>query len=227
MSDEKDIYAKGWYCPPPNGIAVLSNERLNFDSLRNERYWPSSKMIDWEEGLLYAYCSPVDRNTGYIGDLSVTLYFGEDEKIREHFRSCRAAAKDIFDHLQGSDGPAELYAYSLEVFEKRGLRSNVISRTDSMPSNLGHSFTRLTEAYGRPELSEEEIGQLSQSRKFLNASATWSFKEGEQFTIEPQLLSLADTSLPKVTHHFVVKKTDESYIVCNDIDALLDRFALI
>ena len=227
MSEEEDLFEQGWYSPPPQGIAVLSDERLNFDSLRNEVYWPSDRMIDWNDGFLYAYSSAVDRKTGYIGDMSVTLYFGKDERIREHFRNCRVAARDIFEHLDLSDGPAELYAYSLKVFEERGLRSNVISRTDAMPSNLGHSFTRLDDPSSVSKLDKAEIDHLSQARKFLNASAKWEFVKGEQFTIEPQLLSLKDPSLFKVTHHFVVRKTDDGCVVCNDIDRLLEKYGLI
>ena len=227
MSQDKTVFARGWYCPPPFGLAVLSGERLNFDSLRNREFWPSEKAIDWKNGFLYAYCSPVDKVSGYIGDMSVTLYFGEDEKIKEHFRNCRKAAQDIFEHLEESSGPAELYDYSLKAFEKRNLRSNVISRTDNMPSNLGHTFTCLEKISGSDKLSEEEIDHLSSSRRFLNASADWEFTDDLQFTVEPQLLSLGDEALPKVTHHFVVKKKDTGFIVCNDIDALLRKFDLI
>ena len=227
MTENEDLFEQGWYSPPPCGIAVLSDERLNFDSLRNESFWPSDRQIDWMNGFLYAYSSPVDRKTGYIGDMSVTLYFGKDERIREHFCNCRKAAGDIFEHLDKTDGPAELYDYSLKVFESRGLISNVISRTDSMPSNLGHSFTHLKDPSVVSRLSKTEIEELSASRKFLNANAKWHFEEGGQFTIEPQLLSLADPSFPKVTHHFVVKKTVEGFIVCNDIDRLLKRYDLI
>ena len=227
MSEKGEIFAKGWYCPPPFGMAVLSGNRLNFDSLRNERFWSNDTPIDWKDGFLYAYCSPVERSDGYIGDMSITLYFGKDEKIREHFRNCRKAAEDIFEHLSATTGPDELYAYSLKAFENRGLRSNVISRTDPKPSNLGHSFTYLEEGRDEEELSQKMIDHLSSSRKFLNGFDRWSFEEGMQFTVEPQLLSLTDENLPKVTHHFVIKKKDDDFIVCNDIDSLLKRFELI
>ena len=226
LSEKKDVYAKGWYSPPPYGTAVLSGDRLNFDSLRNEKFWPSERIIDWRDGFLYAYCSPVDKISGYMGDMSVTLYFGKDEKIKEHFRNCRVAAEDIFDHLEDSEGPGELFRYSQEIFRSRGLLSNVISRTDSLPSNLGHTFAHLEEIADKAELTKEEIDHLSSSRHFLNQGADFVFEEGLQFTVEPQLLSLNDASFPKVTHHFVVKKREDGFIVCNDIDELLEEFEL-
>ena len=158
--------------------------------------------------------------------MSVTLYFGKDEKIKEHFRNCRAAAEDIFDHLEDSEGPGELFRYSQEVFRSRGLLSNVISRTDSLPSNLGHTFAHLEEITDKAELTKEEIDHLSSSRHFLNQGADFVFEEGLQFTVEPQLLSLNDASFPKVTHHFVVKKTGSGFVVCNDIDELLEECEL-
>lgn len=226
LSQKKDVYAKGWYSPTPYGTAVLSGDRLSFDSLRNEKFWPSERIIDWRDGFLYAYCSPVDKISGYMGDMSVTLYFGKDEKIKEHFRNCRAAAEDIFDHLEDSEGPGELFRYSQEIFRSRGLLSNVISRTDSLPSNLGHTFAHLEEIADKAELTKEEIDHLSSSRHFLNQGADFVFEEGLQFTVEPQLLSLNDASFPKVTHHFVVKKREDGFIVCNDIDELLEEFEL-
>ena len=227
MSEDKEVFARGWYSPPPFGLAVLSGERLNFDSLRNKEFWPTETAIDWKDGLLYAYCSPVNKESGLIGDMSVTLYFGDDEKIREHFRNCRAAVQDIFEQLEKVKDPNELYELSLEIFKNRGLHSNVISRTDDQPSNLGHTFTRLSDTEAKDKLTSEDIEQLSSSRKFLNGKAEWNFEEDMQFTIEPQLLSVSDPSLPKVTHHFVVRKTVGGFAVCNDIDALLNRFGLI
>ena len=227
MKEDRDIYAAGWYCPPPKGMAVLTGKRLNFDSLRNEKYWPNDTVIDWKEGYLYAYCSPVDKLSGLIGDMSVTLYFGEDEKVKNHFRNCRRAAEEIFEDLAKVKDPCELYRDSLKIFNDKGLLSNVISATDSSPSNLGHTFTYLKDKKDKKELSKEDIGQLSHDRRFLNGEDDFEFEEGMQFTIEPQLLSLEDKDLFKVTHHFVVQKRKDDFIVCNDIDVLLKRFDLI
>ena len=102
----------------------------------------------------------------------------------------------------------------------------MISRTDSLPSNLGHTFAHLEEIADKAELTKEEIDHLSSSRHFLNQGADFVFEEGLQFTVEPQLLSLNDASFPKVTHHFVVKKREDGFIVCNDIDELLEEFEL-
>ena len=222
-----DLYRNGWYDPPRSGIAVLSNERIDFDSLRNERFFSNDTPIDFKNGYLYAYCSPVEKSDGFIGDMSITLYFGKDERVVSHFRNVRGAIQEIFDSLSDMEYACDLYDHSLSVFEKRGLRSNMISRTDTSPSNLGHTFTHLDSIGTNDILSKEEIGHLSSSRCFINADAKWKFCDGMQFTIEPQLLSVTDPSLHKVTHHYVVKRKGDDFIVCNDIDLLLNRFGLI
>ena len=226
ISNRNNVIAQGWYNPPIDGMAVLSDDKLNFDSLRNEEFFSDNTIIDWNNGYLYAYCSPVEKSDGYIGDMSITLYFGKDERVIEHFKNVRKAIQDIFDNLEIFNSPKDLYNYSLDVFKNHHLVSNVISRTDNMPSNLGHTFTHLDNAENKEMLNENDIKYLSTNRQFINVQADWKFIDGIQFTIEPQLLSLDNPDLYKVTHHYVAKKVEDGFIICNDIDYLLDRYGL-
>ena len=73
---------------------------------------------------------------------------------------------------------------------------------------------------------KNDIKYLSINRQFINAQADCKFIDGIQFTIEPQLLSLDNPDLYKVTHHYVIKKVEDGFIICNDIDYLLDRYGL-
>lgn len=221
-----DVIADGWYSPPPKGIAVLTDGRVNFDSLRNSCNWSDGTAIDWD-GVLYAYASPVDRRTGLIGDISVTLYFGKDQKIRDHVRRCHDATIELFERLGEAESAGDLFRMSQSVFEKHRLKSTVISRTDNMPINLGHTFPCLNEAPEGETLSEDEKNGISRARKFLNSSAEWGFENGLQFTVEPQLVSLDDPDLPKITQHYVVKACGDDFIVCNDIDSMLRKYDLI
>ena len=91
LTKENNIIADGWYNPPPKGMAILFGNRVSFDSLRNEKNWASDTIINWKEDLLYAYCSPVDKVSGIIGDISVTLYFGKDKEIINHIKNCHDA----------------------------------------------------------------------------------------------------------------------------------------
>ena len=227
MSAEGDIFADGWYCPPPFGMAVLFGDRITFDSLRNEPNWPGDTVIDWERDLFYAYASPVDKTSGRIGDTSVTLYFGSDRKIRDHIRKCHDAVMAVFGELESVRTGGELFKMSQRVFRDHGLVSDVISRTDSSPVNLGHTFTVLEGAASKEELGKEDRNALSKARMFSNVEAEWGFEDGLQFTVEPQLLSISDPSMPQITQHYVVEKTPEGFVVCNDIDEILTQFDLI
>ena len=226
MDEEGGIFSDGWYCPPPRGTAVLTGNRVMFDSLRNDYNWSGNGKIDWQ-GVLYAYASPVDRTGGQIGDISVTLYFGSDSRIRDHVRNCHKATMEVFERLEEADTADDVFRMSQEVFLDHGLKSLVISRTDDMPINLGHTFTKLGRAPEGEQLSGEERNELSSGRKFLNDAACWGFEEGLQFTVEPQLVSTDDESLPKITQHYVVKKDKDGFVVCNDIDRLLLKYKLI
>ena len=96
ISGEGNPPAGGWYCPPPFGMAVLTGSRLSFDSLRNPEYWPGNDAVDWKEGSLYAYASPVDPESGWMGDLSVTLCFDREAKLAGHIRNCHEAVMELF-----------------------------------------------------------------------------------------------------------------------------------
>ena len=226
MSDSFDVFADGWYSPPPKGMAVLSEGRVNFDSLRNPYNWSDDTVIDWD-GVLYAYASPVDRKNGYIGDISVTLYFGHNEKIIDHVKNCHEATMAVFERMSEGETARDLFRISQNVFEQYHLKSTVISRTDNMPINLGHTFPYVMNVSEKDILSEEDKLSVSRARKFLNETAEWTFEEGLQFTVEPQLVSLDDTEMPKITQHYVVQANNGDFLVCNDIDRILKKYLLI
>ena len=48
-----------------------------------------------------------------------------------------------------------------------------------------------------------------------------------QFTIEPQLISIENHDLPQISQHYLIKKTKDNFIICNDIDLLLKKYQLI
>ncbi|MBR2671329.1 MAG: hypothetical protein IKE27_03940 [Oscillospiraceae bacterium] len=221
------IFADGWYCPPPLGIAVLFGDRVTFDSLRNEYNWSNDTVMDWNRDMFYAYASPVDKETGTIGDTSVTIYFGENRKILDHIKNCHDAVMDVFENLEKVSKGRELFRMSQEIFEKHGLKSDVISRTDNMPVNLGHTFPSLDGASEKESLSDEDKLIISKARKFVNDTGEWEFTDGLQFTVEPQLLSLEDPEMPQITQHYVVMANRDGFTVCNDIDEILKAYGQI
>ena len=227
MESLGNIFADGWYCPPPLGIAVLFGDRVTFDSLRNEYNWSGETVMDWNRDMFYAYASPVDKESGTIGDTSVTIYFGKNQKILDHMKNCHDAVMDVFENLEKVSKGKELFRMSQEIFEKHGLRSDVISRTDNMPVNLGHTFPSLEGASKKDVLSDEDKLCISKARMFVNDTGEWEFQDGLQFTVEPQLLSIEDPEMPQITQHYVVQARADGFTVCNDIDEILSSFGQI
>ena len=86
----QSVFPDGWYEPPPHGIGVLLGtdediERVSPKSLRIHDYWPREDIfLDRKKGIIFVYISPVDKNTGIIGDFGLTIYFGKNLNIRNH-----------------------------------------------------------------------------------------------------------------------------------------------
>ncbi len=226
LTKENNIIADGWYNPPPNGMAILFGNRVSFDSLRNKKNWASDTIINWKEDLLYAYCSPVDKVSGIIGDISVTLYFGKDKEIINHIKNCYNATLEVFDVLDKVKNSHELFIASEKIFTVHKLKNCIVSKTDNTPLDLGHTFPKLEIIQSKDSLTKEEKQGISKARKFINENSNWDFIEGMQFTIEPQLISTINTKLPQISQHYLVKKENGKFIICRDIDEILEKYKL-
>ena len=208
-------------------MSILFGNRVSFDSLRNEKNWAGNTIINWKEDLLYAYCSPVDKVSGIIGDISVTLYFGKDKEIINHIKNCYNAILEVFDVLDKVKNSRELFIASEKIFAEHKLKNCIVSKTDNMSLDLGHSFPKIEIIQRKDSLTQEEKQGISKARKFINESSNWNFIEEMQFTIEPQLISTINAKLPQITQHYLVKKENGKFIICKDIDEILEKYELI
>lgn len=224
LEKETNILADGWYNPPPNGMAVLFGDRVSFDTLRDNKNWASEKTINWKEDLIYVYCSPIDKKSGIIGDMSLTLYFGENIEIKKHIKNCYKAVQEVFCELDKVQNSQELFVFSEKIFEKYQLKNCIISKTDNTPLDLGHTFPKLINIENRNKLTQEEKQDISKARKFINYNNSWNFIEGIQFTIEPQLISIENSKLPQISQHFLIKKTKDKFIISNDVEQALIKY---
>ena len=231
IAEYKGVVASGWYTPPPHGMAVLTGlpihpSRTSFESLRNEHNWPSNFDINWNENILYCYCSPTNFEFGIPGDLAITLYFGNDTRIINHFKTTHKAVKEVINVLDNVNNSTELFEASQEIFFLNRLKNCVVSKTDLLPLDLGHTCPKVLQQV-QNSLSEQDCKTISRARQFVNPTSTWDFIESLQFTIEPQLVSLDDPTLPQIAYHYLVVCKKESFVVCNDIDTLLGEYNLI
>lgn len=230
LEKNQSVIADGWYNPPPYGMAILSGgieypSRISFASLRTESNWPKDIPINWSEGLLYAYSSAVNKHSGMPGDFALTLYFGKDNRIINHFKNTYQATMEVIEQLESIGSSKELYITAETIFKRYNLKNCVISKTDIVPTDLGHTLpVVLGESCYR--LSKKDIDLISKSRCFINAYSDWKFDDGMQFTIEPQLVSTQDCTLPQVSYHFLINK-DGQFQVADDVKRILQTYNLI
>ena len=75
-------------------------------------------------------------------------------------------------------------------------------------------------------LSEEQREMCRVQRKFLNRAAAWPIANSRQFSIEPQLRSAVDSTLPQLTFHYIVTIDAGDVHICRDIDDVMLWFEL-
>jgi len=231
LKKEKDIIEDGWYSPPPKGMAVLSGDtkRMFFKSLRDKDNWVTDKIINWENDLLFLFCSPVYIPTGIICDFGVTLYFGKNKEIIEHFKNTHDAVLEMFNAISDSHTINEFFQKCQNIFLKHKLKNYAtVSRTDPTIYNLGHSLPSIDNINKTNGLTGEQRELISTSRKFINSETEWEFFNDVQFTIEPQLSSIDNPKLPRIVYHYIANKDKDGKLeICNDVDLILDRYNLI
>jgi hypothetical protein len=222
------LFASGWYEPPPFGMSVLfasteKPERMSYESLRQEVNWPSQITADWK-GYLFAYCSCVSRETGLPCDFDFTLYFGDNKKHKEHYQNCFNATARLLRGIQPSDTSRSIVAKAEKIFAEENLKNCIVNSTHVTSSDIGMTFPVLPRevlALSPRELTQHHKNTIRLARKFINNVADWPLEDGMQFTIEPQLQSTVDPSLPQISFHYLLQKKNNQIQVCHDIDELI------
>lgn len=234
LNDCGNLSINGWYDPPPNGLAVLfaradKPERLAFESLRLPQYWPANEIADWSEGLLYAYCSPVNLNTGELGDFGITLYFGRDATIRQHFIGSYRSTQRVLDSITSEMSSRTLFRLSQRIFRAAHVENTIASMTDTVPLDLGHTLPVLPTSLLGPEreLQDEAKHALGTSRQFVSDASDWLLHEVHGFTVEPQLVSSRNPRLPQISYHYTVEVTPEAINIHDECDELLRAYNLV
>jgi len=204
------IFQNGWYSPPELGCAILfatgtNYQRVDFVSLRTPESWPSNCELDWENGLVYVFCSPVDRRLGEIADFTAFHYLGNDRAVTEHIAECRSVHAKILSKLQPGMTSLQFHAECNTIVNCSNLYIEGHSNTDPAKINFGHSFTTLpvNRLTGPDLLTEEDINYLSISRRFINAIDDWRLADVRCFSVEPRLRSRSKSFLPQVSLHTI------------------------
>jgi Metallopeptidase family M24 len=217
FSKNADVTQSGWYEPPPGGVAALfavppDYERLEFDTLRKETYWPQKDRILSQDGVGLLYVSPVHRETGIIGDFGITVYRGSSPEVLDHFAKCLNTLERVASEVEVGMALLEVHERAQQLFKANGLtNARTVTWTDKTGTNLGHTIPW---SYEVPEESESKViktGDMNQlkdlisnKRLYLNTKETFLIPETIAFSLEARLESIENPSLPNVFYHFII-----------------------
>lgn len=219
LRKNKDIYPDGWYIPPPNGIGVLFGEakrkgRQSYKTLRVEELWPKNEIFLGEENdMMYVYSSPVDKKTGIIGDIGLSIYLGKDQKVKNHLKKCFELNKKVFDYIEIGKTIKEVNKYAFKKMKDTGLTNDVVAIHDPSGSNIGHSVPIPDKTWTKKELEllssketkwEKKKDLISRKRFFFNDIEQREFSKGMAITIEPRMASVKNKDLPLTSFHNIV-----------------------
>ena len=236
LRENELLFPEGWYQPPPSGVVVLFGqpplfERLQFSSLRMQEYWPKNTHYLNDESLVYAYYSPVDRESGLIGDMAITLYRGSNSAVREHITAALQITADVVEYAEIGMPLASLYAYGTERIRKADLINRTVSITDPHGIDIGHTIPW---SYGTQSEQEENVlkgsdrdkiwKMISSKRRFLDSTNDLIIAPNMAFTIEPKV---ASSSLPTVSFHIIVVFLNGEKRVISGYQSLFSHFGMI
>jgi hypothetical protein len=220
MRQNPQIFRDGWYTPPPSGIGIIfgdlnRQDRLNFPSLRPMEYWPSDdSFLDREDGIAIVYASPVDRETGMIGDFGMTIYFGDNPRMQNHLKKVLGITDQVFGEVRVGMKLSELFEVEYEMFRTNGLiNEGWISPSDLTGINVGHTIPATDVPWSEEEIEilqhmglrwPKKAKLISGRRRFINAVEETEIVPGMALTIEPRLKSTEDPKMPRAFYHSIV-----------------------
>ncbi len=211
------IWPQGWYSPPPLGISALfapgnTPQRLIYDNLRKEEFWPKENNFFKEDSLGSIYASPVDKETATIGDFGMTIYSGQDRKIQEHIKSCLEVVEKTAEFSQIGMEFREVHGFCQNLMREKGLNNNrTVTYTDKTKTNIGHTIPWSYEDPNAEELDiinsmdfEKTKNLISAKRINFNEKETFKILPNIGFTTEFRAENNEDPSLPNVFFHTIV-----------------------
>jgi hypothetical protein len=230
------LMAEGWYQPPPKGLSILIGnppdyERLRYQSLRDEVSWPRGEVRLSNDSLLFAYASPVNKSTGMIGDLAISLYKGNDQNLREHLSNAFDVTARVARFAALGMEFRELYAYGARLISERGVPDSSFSLSNhtglpdvghTAPWSFGNYPSEAVEAIesGNPALVAKAIAG---ARLFIGASETTKIQANMSFSVEPRI---AHPTLPVACFHAWITFVNGVKSICAGFGPLLDLFGM-
>jgi hypothetical protein len=240
LAKNPKLYPQGWYVPPPFGLAALFGaaedgyERLKFDTLRKEQFWPRDDIVLDKNGTGIIYASPVDLETGIIGDFGITICLSNDQRIINHMHNCLHLLETAAEQAEIGMQFRELHELTQKLFAQNGLtNARTVTWTDKTGTNLGHTIPWSDEEatdLERQIIDSRDIKKLRQliSEKRINVNRIEPFriKDNMAFTLEARLESKEYPLLPNVYYHLIVTCKDGKKTVLANFNKVFDFFGM-
>lgn len=217
ISKNSNLYATGWYDPPPGGWAALfaqaaKPQRLAYGNLRKPEFWPKPNYKFGQDCLGMVYGSPVHRNTATIGDFGLTVYNGTNKDIQEHLAKSLSVIEQTADFAEIGMEFRELHSYGQKLQQSNSLSSSkTVTVTDPVGTNIGHTIPFSYEEASKQEekiIASGNINQvktlISQKRVHINKAEKFTVKENIAFTVEMSLEHKKRPELPNAYFHLIV-----------------------
>ena len=233
LRKNKTIFKDGWYSPPPHGLGILvGTDRLNFKSLRPEGAWPQKDIhLNTKNGMIFAYASPINKETGIIGDFGMTIYFGKNKKIINHLTLCYQIVKQIFDYIKPGITFSQIAEYTKTLITSYDLNNEIECKTSpSAADDVGHTIPFIMEDMTEKERemlkqgNNDEIKKMiSEKRIFVRASENQVVKKGMAFTIEPRPKPINNSQIPMMSFHSIcaIHENGDKELITN-FDSIFD-----
>lgn len=216
MQKNKTIFPNGWYDPPPYGIAVLFGndkkiDRVNYKTIRPKEFWPKkNEYLNKKNGLVYLFACPVNKKLGMIGDFGITIYLGDNKKIKDHLILCYKLTKKIFDYARLGMKLSHLARHASKIFQENNLINTITSSTDPIGTNIGHTIPSTDKGWSSNEQQtfnrsswKKVCAMVSKNRIFINEKEQSKITRGMAITIEPRQRVIDDLTLPMASFHTI------------------------
>ena len=211
------LYPDGWYMPPPHGLFVQFGTdevpgRVNQTTNRVAGAWPRpDSYLDREKGILSAYASPVDRETGMIGDFGITLYFGRKREIHDMIHKTLAIDRAVFEKLTVGMPLSRVATLALEQIRVAGFSNSIVSLNDTQGTNIGHTLPASDTGWDAAEQGiisgsdwQRAVEVISAKRLFINTTERAEIVPNMAHTLEPRPMIPDRPDLPMINLHTIV-----------------------
>jgi len=141
----------------------------------------------------------------------MTLYSGNDSKIITHLKKVYNINHRVIEKIKAGMKIKDVYKHANIIFKNNGLTSEVMSITDKLKINIGHSVPGILKPYSKRELTtiqsdgwKKACKIISEKRIFVNTTTDYVLKPDDCLTLEPRLINTQLSYLPTVLFHTIV-----------------------